>query len=98
MAGIDDTIAALETKLKQAKAKREQLEQRKVHALIKGKRADDTRRKILVGALVLDMMERDADTKTKMLGRLDKYLTRADDRELFGLSAKPADDPQQAAS
>lgn len=32
------------------------------------------------------MMERDEQTRAKFLDRLDKYLTRADDRALFNLS------------
>ena len=40
------------------------------------------------------MMERDEQTRAKFLDRLDKYLTRADDRALFDL---PAVQPQQPA-
>ena len=48
----------------------------------KAKRGQDTRRKVLAGALVLDMMERDEATRQRFTERLDKYLTRADDRAL----------------
>lgn len=85
MATIDDRIAALEEKLKQEKARKEQLEARKLQSMIKGKRSDDTRRKILAGALVLEMMQRDESTRAKFLERLDKYLKRADERKLFDL-------------
>ncbi len=53
--------------------------------MLKGQRADDTRRKILAGSLVLDMMERDEATRQRFMDRLDKHLKRADDRALFGL-------------
>lgn len=98
-AGIDDKIAALETKLKQAKAQRQQIEARKRAAEAKIKRADDTRRKILAGALVLEMMEGDAATKQRFLDRLGKYLERNDDRALFGLApvVKTATPAQTAA-
>ncbi|MGP1681985.1 MAG: mobilization protein [Giesbergeria sp.] len=82
---IDDRIQAQRDKLQQLEARKEQLEARKLHSMIKGKRSDDTRRKILAGALVLEMMGRDEATKTKFLERLDKYLKRADERKLFDL-------------
>lgn len=92
MATIDEIIAEKEEKHKneiaQLKAKKEKIEARKLNAMIKGKRADDTRRKILAGALIIDMMEKDEAAKTRFMGHLDKFLTRNDDRELFGLSLK----------
>ena len=47
MATIEERIAALETKLKQEKAKKQQIEARKRAAESKAKRSQDTRRKIL---------------------------------------------------
>lgn len=85
MATIDERIAALETKLKQERAKKQKIEARLRAAEQKRKRTEDTRRKILAGALVLELMEQDPQTKQKFLARLDRYLTRADDRALFGL-------------
>lgn len=89
MATIEEQIALLEEqhrkKIKQLKAKQEQIEARKVQALIKGKRADDTRRKILAGAMALEMAERDGEAKQRLMKQMDKYLTRDDDRALFGL-------------
>ena len=43
---------------------------------------------------LLDMMERDEATRQRFMDRLDKHLTRADDRALFDLSpkAKPTQD------
>lgn len=85
MATIDERIAALETKLKQERAKKQKIEARLRAVEQKRKRTEDTRRKILAGALVLELMEQDQQTKQKFLARLDRYLTRADDRALFGL-------------
>lgn len=92
MAGIDDRIAAAAQrakdaalKLEQLKVQRDKIETRKLSKVLKGQRADDTRRKILAGSLVLDMMERDESTRQRFMDRLDKYLTRADDRALFDL-------------
>ena len=85
MASIDERIAALETKLKQEKAKKQQIEARKRAALAKVSRQQDTRRKILVGAAILAKVD-------KLLAMLDVALTRADDRALFDLQA-PATEP-----
>lgn len=89
MATIDERIAALEAKLKQERAKKQKVEARKRAVEQKLQRANDTRRKILAGALVLELMERDEATRQRFMQRLDAYLTRADDRALFGLTGKP---------
>ena len=92
MASIDERIAALETKLKQEKAKKQQIEARKRAALSKVSRQQDTRRKILVGAAILAKVERGEWPKEKLLAMLETTLTRADDRALFDLQA-PATEP-----
>lgn len=48
MATIDERIAALEAKLKQEKARKQQIEARKRTAAAKLTRQQDTRRKILI--------------------------------------------------
>lgn len=85
MATIDEQIAALEVKLKQRRAQKQKIEARKRAVDQKRVRTEDTRRKILAGALVLELMEQDQQTRQKFLARLDRYLTRTDDRALFGL-------------
>ena len=92
MATIEERIAALETKLKQEKAKKQQIEARKRAAESKAKRSIDTRRKILVGAAILAKVERGEWPQDKLLAMLDASLTRADDRALFDL---PAPQPEQ---
>lgn len=92
MATIEERIAALETKLKQEKAKKQQIEARKRAAESKAKRSIDTRRKILVGAAILAKVERGEWPQDKLLAMLDASLTRVDDRALFDL---PAAQPQQ---
>ena len=93
MPTIDDKIAEIEEqakkKIKQLKAKKELLEARKVQALIKGKRSKDTRRKILSGAMTLEISERDEEARQRFIKQMDKYLTRADDRALFDLPPLP---------
>jgi large subunit ribosomal protein L7/L12 len=90
MATLDERIKLLEDKLKQEKAKKQKIEARKRHLESKEQRALDTRKKILVGAFMLDKMAKNSETKAKVLAQLDQYLIRADDRELFGLTQLPA--------
>jgi large subunit ribosomal protein L7/L12 len=92
MVTIDDQIEQAKKRVKQLEVRKQQIAARKLHLLIKGKRSDDTRRKILAGALVLDMMERDEAARHRFLERLDKYLKRADDRALFDLPPLPSED------
>ena len=49
-------------------------------------RKEDTRRKILLGALMVQMMEKGELDKGKILKKLDGFLTRDLDRKLFDLS------------
>ena len=92
---IENKIAELEEKLKQAKLLKAKKDARERAAKTKKERANETRRKILAGSLVLEMMSKDDETRVKFLGRLDKYLTRADDRALFDLASatKPVQEP-----
>lgn len=85
MATVDERIAALETKLKQEKAKKQQIEARKRASESKRKRQDDTRRKVLVGAVILAKVESGEWPESRLRELLDKTLTRPHDRELFGL-------------
>lgn len=96
MATIEERIAALETKLKQEKAKKQQIEARKRAAESKAKRSIDTRRKILVGAAILAKVERGEWPQDKLLAMLDASLTRADDRALFNLPAPQPEQPTKA--
>ncbi len=48
-------------------------------------RQEDTRRKILLGALMMEMMKKGELDEKKILKRLDGFLTREMDRKLFDL-------------
>ena len=50
-------------------------------------RKDDTRRKILVGAYFMEKYQDNMDELTRMI---DPFLTRENDRKLFGLESKHA--------
>lgn len=82
---LEATIAAQQIKLAQLKARKQ-----KMDVLHKAKatgleRKQDTRRKVLAGAMLMDLMDKDAELKKQMLGKLSTFLTRPDDRVLFGL-------------
>ncbi len=52
------------------------------------KRKEDTRRKILLGALMMNMMKSGELNEKKIIKKLDGFLTRDIDRKLFDLPAK----------
>lgn len=97
MADLETTIQQLEERLKQAKAKMAQIEARKRATEAKKKRQEDTRRKVLVGALVLAELERGGHIKPIIDRLIDTGLTRDADRALFGLPPK-ADQSTAAAA
>ena len=83
---IEASIEAQRKKLEQLKAKKQQIEARQRTVETKVKRANDTRRKILVGAAILAKVEKQEWPKDKLLAMLDTALTRSDDRALFDLA------------
>lgn len=82
---ISDRIESLEERLKQLKAKQHRMEARRRSLESRRSRRDDTRRKILVGAIVLAKVEQGVLEESVLRGWLRNGLTRADDRALFGL-------------
>ena len=95
MAALDERIKAQEEKLKQLKALKQKQEAMKRAADAKKVRADETRRKILIGALLLDQMDKNGGMKKNILGQLGTFLTRPDDRALFDIDAAAPVAPQQ---
>lgn len=51
------------------------------------KRKEDTRRKILLGALMMEMMKKGELDEKKIMKRLDVFLTKDIDRKLFDFPA-----------
>ena len=88
MPKLDEQIASLETRLDQLKTRQQRIEARKRALLSKRARAADTRKKILVGAIVLAKVEQGAFDEKLLRRWLDQALTREDDRALFGLAAR----------
>lgn len=78
-------ISKLEAKLRQLK-KSERLARARLrrHDSERARR-DDTRRKILIGAIVLAKVEQGVLAEAQVRQWLDGALKRADDRKLFGL-------------
>ena len=89
MKNIDNRIKRLEDQLKQAKQQKRQIEARQKAQEAKRSRQQDTRRKILVGAVILARVERGEWPKENLLRMLDAALSRAEDRALFDLPDRP---------
>ena len=78
-------IAQLEERLRQLKAREQAVEARRRVLESRRARKADTRRKILVGAIVLAKVEQGELPRERLRSWLDAALTRDDDRGLFGL-------------
>lgn len=80
-----EKIDALEQRLKQLKVQRQRTEARKRTQKARRTRREDTRRKILVGAIVLAKVDQGVIDNAQLMSWLDGALSRPDDRALFGL-------------
>jgi hypothetical protein len=85
LAQTQDQIARLEDRLRQLKARQSRVDARARALASRRARKDDTRRKILVGAIVLAKVEQGMLTESVLRAWLDGALTRSDDRALFNL-------------
>ena len=90
---LGDRIGTLERKLRELKVRQGRIEARQRSRAQAQARKDDTRRKILVGALVLARVEQGRFAESDLREWLDAALTRADDRALFGLPVRDAEPP-----
>ncbi len=82
---LEATIEAQQKKLAQLKAQKQKIEALQKAKLTGLARRQDTRRKVLAGAFLLELMAKDAELQKQMLGKLSAFLVRPDDRALFGL-------------
>lgn len=78
-------IAQLE-RVDQLRAEQQKVEARKKAAETKRTRQEETRRKILVGAVVLAKLEGGSYPEAAFTAMMDAALTRNEDRKLFGLA------------
>jgi hypothetical protein len=86
MGKLTDRISGLEDRLREFKSRQQRADARKRIQQAHRERREDTRRKILVGALVMTQVERGEYPRDRLYAALDQYLLRADDRALFGLA------------
>jgi len=94
MAKIEERIETLKERLKQLEVRKARAEARKRALASRRARKDDTRRKILAGAIVLTKVQSgDLDPKTFQKW-LDQGLVRDDDRALFELPIRPPAAPK----
>jgi hypothetical protein len=89
MAKIEERIETLKERLKQLETRKTRAEARKRALLARRARKDDTRRKILAGAIVLTRVEQGKIAEAEFRAWLEAGLTRADDRALFDLPPLP---------
>jgi chromosome segregation ATPase len=89
MSNLDDRIATLSEKLKQLRAQQQRIAARQKSIESQRQRKTDTRRKILVGAVVLARIEQGRLSDAELRGWMDEALTRPDDRALFNLAVDP---------
>jgi hypothetical protein len=87
MAKLDDQISTLQEKLSRLKLRQQHLDARKRAIETLRERKAETRRKILVGGIVLARLEQGEIDNQQFRGWLDQSLRRAEDRALFGLPA-----------
>ena len=83
---VAERIAKAEEKLKQLKAEQQKVEARKKAAETKRSRQEETRRKVLVGAVVLAKLEDGSYPEAEFTVMMEAALSRAEDRKLFGLA------------
>jgi len=91
MPKLDEKIAAAEAKVKQLKVRQRQIDARKRSLAAKNERGKDLRRKILVGAIVLEKVKAGEIPKEDLSRWIEPKITRADDRALFDLPPKAAE-------
>ena len=87
-AKLDDRINHLETKLQQLKAQQQRVDAQARALASRRTRQQETRRKLLVGATVLALVDRNVIDHDDVQAWLDAELSREEDRALFDLPLK----------
>ena len=88
MPKLEDKIAAAEAKVKQLKVRQRQIDARKRSLAARNERGKDLRRKILVGAIVLEKVKAGEIPTADLHRWIEPKITRAEDRALFDLPTK----------
>jgi|HubBroStandDraft_5_1064220.scaffolds.fasta_scaffold39065_2 hypothetical protein len=101
MPKLDEQISTLQSRLTQLKLRQQRSDARKQALEAQRERKLETRRRILVGALVMTKAKEGELDPNQLRAWLDHALTRTDDRALFNLPALGAqaapEDPAAAA-
>jgi hypothetical protein len=95
MQELDAKIEDKRLKLEQLRARQQRIENRQRFLASKLARREDTRRKILIGTVVMAKIERGGFDQGALRAMLDEALTRKDDRALFGLEITHSPHPNQ---
>jgi len=98
MPKLDEQISTLQHKFQQLKLRQQRVEARQQSVKAERERKAETRRKILVGGIVLGKWREGLLDARQLQEWLDQALTRADDRELFGLPVNDSPAPVVEAS
>jgi hypothetical protein len=85
---LDEQISTLQERLTQLKLRQERADARKQMLQSLRERKAETRRRFLVGALVMSKVQAGEMDAAVLRGWLDQTLTKADDRALFDLAPK----------
>jgi hypothetical protein len=91
MSKLDEQIATLQDRLKQLKLRQQRAEQRRQAMETRRERKAETRRKILVGGIVLAKLREGNSDAAIIRGWLEGAVTREEDRALFDLVAASKD-------
>jgi adenine C2-methylase RlmN of 23S rRNA A2503 and tRNA A37 len=81
---LNEKIEKQLEKLNQLKAQKQAIEAREKKKISEQQRKEETRKKILIGSMMLKKMEDEAE-KIKILAELNEYLTEDRDRKLFNM-------------
>lgn len=85
MPKLDDQISTLQQRLQQLKLRQHRIDTRKRAIAADRERKAETRRKILMGSLIMEKMRLGEIDQSQVRAWLDQALTRAADRALFDL-------------
>lgn len=98
IAELEEKKAKLEAALKEKRKRLDRAKRRELAKIARDKRKKDTRKKILVGAAIIKLVATNQWPERSLVKIMHQYLTRREDRELFGLGALPNTDPQPESS
>jgi large subunit ribosomal protein L7/L12 len=98
MPKLDDQISTLQQRLQQLKLRQQRLEARRRATAEFKERKADTRRKILLGGIILEKLRQGELDRQVISDWLERGLTRAQDRALFDLPPMAGHAADDAAS